>query len=197
MMRHALLTAGLLVAGCGADPVLFSAPTPTLAGRMGPTDPGERIPVAYGSIEVLEVSLPSYAETEIIYYEGAGGSLMPVEDAEWADLPARAITLDLVEVLGAVTQARVAAEPWPYEGLAGARVEVRATRMAAGLDGVFRMSGLYHVADLRGELDTPRDRSARFEVAVPYQPALGVAAIADARSRAARDLARQIAGRSM
>ena len=198
MMRHALTTIGLLaLAGCGSAPVLFSAPAPMLAARTGPMEPGERIPVAYASVEVLEVSLPTYAESEDIYYEGAGGSLMPIEGAEWADLPARAITLDLVEVLGAVTQARVAAEPWPYEALPEARVEVRATRMAAGTDGVFRMSGLYHVADLRGELDTPRDRSARFEVAVPYRPALGVAAIADARSRAVRDLARQIAGRSM
>ncbi len=197
MMQHALLTTAFLLAGCGADPILFSAPAPTLAARPGPSDPGERIPVAYASIEVREVSLPTYAETETIYYEGAGGSLMPVEDAEWADLPARAITLDLVEVLSGVSAARVAAEPWPYDALPEARVEVRATRLAAGMDGVFRMSGLYHVADLRGELDTSRDRSERFEVAVPYRPALGAAAIADARSRAVRDLARQIAGRSM
>ena len=197
MMRHLLTIGLLLLAGCGSGPVLFSAPAPTLAARSGPSDPGERIPVAYGSVEVLEISLPAYAEGEDIYYEGAGGSLMPIEGAEWADLPARAMTLDLVEVLSGVTGARVAAEPWPYEALPEARVEVRATRMAAGTDGVFRLGGLYHVADLSGELDAPADRSGRFEVAVRYRPDLGVAAIADARSRAVRDLARQIAGRAM
>ena len=197
-MRHAMtMTAALALAGCGADPVLFAAPPADVAATTGRLDPGAPIPVAFRTIEVREVSLPAYAEAETIYYEGAGGTLMPAEGAEWGDLPTRAITLDLVEVLDAVTPARVAGEPWPFERLPEARVEVRATRMAAGVDGLFRLSGLYHVADLRGELDTPRDRSGRFGVAVPYDPAGGAAAIADARSRAARDLARRIASEGM
>ena len=191
------MTAGLLLAGCGAEPVLFAAPAADLASATGRADPGAPIAVAYRTVEVREVSLPSYAEAETIYYEGPGGTLMPADGAEWGDLPTRAITLDLVEVLGAVTRARVAGEPWPFELLPEARVEVRATRMAAGVDGLFRLSGVYHVADLRGELDTPRDRSGRFGVAVPYDPSGGAPAIADARSRAARDLARRIASEGM
>ena len=198
-MRHAItITAALVLAGCGgADPMLLSAPAPDLTAGGRQADPGAPIAVAFRTIEVREVSLPTYAEAEDIYYEGAGGSLMPAASAEWADLPTRAVTLDLVEVLSAVTRARVASEPWPFDLLPEARVEVRATRMAAGVDGLFRLSGLYHVADLRGELDTPRDRSGRFEVAVRYDPEGGVAAIADARSRAVRDLARRIASEGM
>ena len=195
-MRLAMLIPVLALAGCGTDPVLFSAPASALMPTV-PADPGSRIGVPYRSVEVREVSLPTYAETETIFYEGAGGTLMPVEGAEWADLPSRAVTLDLVGVMERVTGARVAAEPWPYDRMADARIEVRATRMAAGADGVFRMSGQYHVADLRGELDEPRDRSGLFEVAARYDPSLGVAAIAAARSEAVRDLARQIASQGM
>lgn len=199
--------AALMVAGCGADPVLFATPS-TLTAAPG-ADPGGRIGVAYRSIEVRQASLPTYAEGETIYLEGAGGTLVPAEDAEWADAPSRAITLDLASVLGAVTGARVAAEPWPYDGEAQGRVEVRFTRLAAGADGRFRVSGQYHVADLRvdeltdEEIDAgksprpPSDRSGRFEVAVPYDPAGGATAIAEARSRAVRDLAREIASRGM
>ena len=50
---------------------------------------------------------------------------------------------------------------------------------------------------LRGELDRPADRSAQFQAVVPYDPEGGAAAIAAARSRAVRDLARQIASRGM
>ena len=197
MMRRMFLTTALLLAACGDDPVLFAAPPAALTVAGTPADPGGRIAVAYDSIEVRDVSLPAYAEAESIFYEGAGGVLMPVEGAEWADLPGRAVTLDLVGVLESVTRARVAAEPWPFESLPEARVEVRATRMAAGADGIFRMAGQYHVADLRTEVETPSDRSGRFEVAAPYDLTLGAAAIADARSRAVRDLARQVASEGM
>ena len=197
MMRRLTLLAGLALAGCGSDPVLFAAPPPTTSVEPASADPGGRIAVAYDSVEVREVSLPTYAEGEAIFVEGPGGSLAPAPGAEWADLPTRAVTLDLVEVLDAVTRAQVAAEPWPFESLPEARVEIRATRLAAGVDGVFRLAGLYHVADLRGELDRPADRSGRFEVGARFDPAGGAAAIASARSRAVRDLARLVAAEGM
>ena len=189
--------AALALAGCGGQPVLFSTPSAGVTVHGRPADPGGLIGIPYASVEVREVSLPTYAEAEEIFFEGMGGTLMPIEGAEWADMPSRAVTLDLVGVLGAVTGARVAAEPWPYEAFPDARVEVRATRMSAGGDGVFRLSGQYYVADLRTDVETPRDRSMRFEIAVPYEMEAGVAAIADARSRAVRDLAREIAAEGM
>jgi uncharacterized lipoprotein YmbA len=197
MMRPLLLLAGLALAGCGADPVLFAAPPAVTSVAPTVGDPGSRIAVAYRTVEVREVSLPAYAEAETIVMEGAGGTLMPAPGVEWADLPQRAITLDLAEVLEGVTGALVAAEPWPFESLPDARVEVRVTRLAAGVDGVFRLAGHYYVADLRGTLDRPADRSAQFQAAVSYDPEGGAAAIAAARSRAVRDLARQIASRGM
>lgn len=195
-MRRILLLTCLAVAGCGADPVLFAAP-PAISVASPVGDPGPRVPVAYRTVEIREVSLPTYAESETIFMEGGGGTLMPAQGVEWADLPQRAITLDLAEVLEGVTGALVAAEPWPFEALPQARVEVRVTRLAAGVDGVFRIGGHYYVADLRGELDRPSDRSGQFEASVPYDPEGGAAAIAMARSRAVRDLARQIASRAM
>lgn len=192
-----LLLAGLpALAACGEAPVLFSAP-PAALSAPAQADPGARIGVPYRSIELREVSLPTYAEAETIFQEGPGGTLTPVAGAEWADLPERAITLDLVGVLAAVTDARVAAEPWPFDLLPEARVEVRATRLAAGADGFFRFGGQYYVADLRGELAAPRDRTGRFDLAAPYDVDGGAAAIADARSRVVRDLARLIAARGM
>lgn len=197
MMRPMLLLSALALAGCGADPVLFAAP-PAVTSVSSPVgDPGSRIAVAYRTVEVREVSLPTYAEGETIFMEGGGGTLMPAPGAEWADLPQRAVTLDLAEVLEGVTGALVAAEPWPFEALPDARVEVRVTRLAAGVDGVFRLAGHYYVADLRGELDRPADRSSQFVSAVPFDPEGGAAAIAAARSRAVRDLARQIATEGM
>lgn len=197
MMRSILLLAGLALAGCGADPVLFAAP-PAVTSVASPVgDPGSRIGVPYRTVEVREVSLPSYAEGETIFMEGAGGTLMPAEGAEWADLPQRAVTLDLAEVLEGVTGALVAAEPWPFDSLPEARVEVRVTRLAAGVDGIFRLAGHYYVADLRGESERPSDRSAQFQSSVRYDPEGGAASIAIARSLAVRDLARQIAARGM
>ena len=200
-MRGALAAAAtasaLLLAGCGDEPVLFSTPSAGVNVAGTPADPGGRIAVGYDSIEVREVSLPTYASAEVIFFEGVGGALVPIEGAEWADLPPRAVTLDLVTVLDAVTGARVAAEPWPYESFPEGRIEVRATRMTAGADGLFRLSGQYYVADMRSDVETPRDRSSLFAIAVPYDMQAGASGIADARSRAVRDLARQIASNGL
>lgn len=179
------LAALTLLAACGgAEPLLYAAP---------PVPAGERIGVFASSIEVREVSLPLYAEAQEIHVGVPGGAIVPLEDARWADDPRRAVTLELASALAAATGARVAAEPWPFASFAAATVTVRAVQMLAGTDGVFRISGQWATGDRDGE----RERSGAFDVAAHYDPEGGTPAIAAARARAVRDLARLIAARGL
>ena len=175
-----LMPAVLFLAACGTEPVLFATPQLVAAERVG---------IAFGTVEVRDVTLPLYAENEEIVVEGAGGSLMPLEGASWADDPSRAVTLELSEALAALTGARIAAEPWPYDSFPDAFVAVRVSRFAAGVDGVFRIAGQWHA----GGRDGVRERSGRFAVAAPFDPEGGAPAIAAARARAVADLAAEIA----
>ena len=175
-----LLPAVLLLAACGTDPTLFA--TPEVA-------PSQRIGIAFGTVEVRDVTLPLYAENEEIVVEGAGGALTPLKGASWADDPSRAVTLELSEALASLTGARVAAEPWPYDSFPAAFVAVRVSRFAAGADGQFRISGQWHAGGRDGE----RERSGRFAVAASYDLDGGASAIAAARGRAVNDLAAEIA----
>ena len=184
-MIRRLAALPLLLAACGADPVLYAAPPPVPAG--------ERIAVFASSIEVREVSLPLYAESEEVHVGMPGGAIAPLEGARWADDPRRAVTLELASALATATGARVASEPWPYQSFPEATVTVRATQMLAGIDGLFRMSGQWATGDHDGE----RERAGRFEVTAPIAPGTGIAGIAAARAVAVRDLARTIASRGL
>ncbi|WP_116133409.1 membrane integrity-associated transporter subunit PqiC [Tropicimonas sp. IMCC34043] len=174
----------LLLGACGAKSVRYAAP---------PVASGGRIAISVSKVEVREVSLPSYARTEEIWIEGPGGSLTSDRGALWADDPARGLTQEVTQHLAAVTGARVAAEPWPFEDLPDARVHLRFDRMVAGVDGRFHLSGQYFVASLTGG----RDRSGTFDVSAPIAPDSGTPGIAAARAAAARDLARLIASRGI
>lgn len=179
----ALLSLALL-AGCGADPVRYASP---------PVASGNRIPVSVGQLEVREVSLPAYARTEEIWRETPGGALEADTSVLWADDPARGVTQELSGHLAALTGARVAAEPWPFEDLPQARLVVRVDEMLAGADGRFRLSGQYFVA----RLSAGRDTAGTFRVSAPIPPESGVPGIAAARAAAVRDLARLIAARGL
>ena len=184
-MIRRLAALPLLLAACGADPLLYAAAPPVPAGAP--------IAVFASSIEVREVSLPLYAESEEIHVGMAGGAIAPLEGARWADDPRRAVTLELASALAAATSARVASEPWPYQSLPEATVTVRAMQMLAGTDGLFRISGQWATGDRDGE----RERAGSFEVAAPIPPPGGSMGIAAARAVAVRDLARLIASRGL
>jgi uncharacterized lipoprotein YmbA len=171
-----------LLAGCSSDPELRYA-VPDVA-------PGEQIPVRARTVEIREVTLPSYAEQQEIYVETAEGALVSNSSLLWADDPTRAITMTLSRTLSAATSARVAAEPWPFEDTPNARVEVRIDEMVAGNTGLFRLSGQYFI--------TSPDRIVHehahdFAITAPYDIAGGAQSIAQARAMAVRDLARNIA----
>ena len=174
----------MLLAACGADPQFYATP---------PAPAGDRIGIYAASVEVREVTLPLYAQAEEIHVGLPGGPIVQLEDARWADDPRRAVTLELASALAAVTGARVASEPWPFQSFPAATVTVRATQMLAGTDGVFRMSGQWTTGDRDGE----RERAGAFDVAAPFAPDGGSAAIAAARAVAVRDLARLIAARGL
>ncbi len=183
-MRTALLAAlaaTTVLPACGGAIQRYSIP---------PAEVEEaRIPVAYRTVEVREVSLPAYAASEEIHVRGKGGALMPQGDLLWSDDPARAVTLELSRYLAQMTAAQVAPEPWPFADRAAALVDVRVSEMFADGDAVFWMSGQYFVAPEAGG----RGRSGLFSLSAPIGPPGGPAAIAAARGEVVRDLARLVA----
>jgi uncharacterized lipoprotein YmbA len=154
-----------------------------------PAPVATRIPAAFASLEVIEVTLPSYAQGEGIAIGRAGGGIETRKDLLWADLPARAVTLDLTRALGLLTGARVAASPWPFDRSPDARLEVRFEEFLALDTGSFRLAGQYFVGAFDG---SERARARSFSLAVPFDPAGGAPAMAAARSAATLQLAETI-----
>lgn len=181
-MRLLFLLAPLfaILAACGQSPSRYATP---------PVDSGERISIGLSQLEIREVSLPAYAQSEEIWYESESGALQSNTEILWADAPARGLTMELTRHLAALSAGRVAAEPWPFEALPQARLVVRLQDMVARRDGRFHLAGQYHVV----RLSAGRDRSGTFDVSAPIAPEGGAAAVAAARAGAVRDLARLIA----
>ncbi|WP_112322767.1 PqiC family protein [Oceanibium sediminis] len=174
-----LLLTGL--AACGGEPLRFAVPDTA--------PPEQRVSIGYSSVELREVSLPTYAAGEEIALEQAPGVLSTSADRLWADDPARAVTLELSRSLLRITGAQIAPEPWPFEEFADARVEVRVEHMLAGADGQFRISGQYFVSPSER---TGRARTRLFSLSVPMT-GTAPAAIAAARGQAVSQLAGLIA----
>ncbi|QQA43587.1 membrane integrity-associated transporter subunit PqiC [Pelagovum pacificum] len=170
---------------CGDNSQLYSVPPV-------PAAESERVQISYGTVEVRQVSLPDYASQPEIYVRGADGSLTASDDLLWADEPTRAMTLELSRYLAQSTGAQVAAEPWPFADRAQATVEVRVEEMLTEPDGMFRITGQYHVAsDFTGG-----GKSGLFDVAAPLT-ASSAGGIAAARGRAVYELALLIARQGM
>jgi len=182
MTRPILLTAlCATLAACGSD---VRVPVPPVA-------PEARYSIPYGTVEVRDVLLPDYAQAQDIFVEEAGGVLTSEGGLLWADLPARAATLELTQSLSTVTGARVASEPWPFDDYADVRVEVRVTEfVASARTNEFRLAGQYYVATFDAE---GRDRARDFRIAVPLAPEFGPGNIAVARSQAMTQLGVEIA----
>jgi len=170
----------LCLAACSGTSLRYPVPVPEIT---------EKISIRYGTVEVRDVSLPSYAAAEEIQIQRADGALVSSADVLWADDPSREVSLALSRNLAALTNARVANEPWPFDGFPDARVEVRIEDMIAIETGVFRLSGQYFVAPTSGR----GDQSDYFAIAVPYDPAAGVVAIGAARAQALLQLSQTIA----
>ena len=173
-----LLTVAL--AGCGSQDRFIAAPQVTAT---------ERVASRFSSIEVREVSLPTHASSEEIYVEAEGGGLA-ASDLLWADDPTRAVTLALSRNLAEITGARVAPEPWPFDGYPAARVDVRVERFLSQADGTLVLAGQYFVADMEGQ---GRDRARLFRFSNNLSGDVTASGAAEARAGLVRDLALRIA----
>ncbi|PTW51432.1 PqiC family protein [Rhodovulum kholense] len=181
LLLAALVPSALALAACSGSPDRYTVPDTAVAGP--------HLPVAWRSVAIREVSLPTYAASEEIYSRSASGALTSSSDVLWADDPTRAITQDLARLLAQMTGAQVAAEPWPFFDRAQATLEIRVADMLAEPDGTFRLTGQFFVAPDAGG----RNRAAPFAIAVPIAAPAGPAEIAAARGAALRELATQIA----
>lgn len=176
----------LALAGCSSVPVARYS--------VAPPPVSESIKIAYGSVEIRDISLPSYAASEELHIEDETGAFSSDNGVLWADAPERAVSLELSRNLAQLTGARVANEPWPFQRFPDARVEVRVAELIAGHGGEFRLNGQYFVTALDSAgLDGVGERSALFSLTAPFDPAGGPAAIANARGQVIFDLAKLIA----
>ena len=147
----------------------------------------ETVRIGFKSVEVKDVSLPSYAAADEIAQRAPDGTLI-TSKVLWADAPERAISLELSRNLARLTKRRVASEPWPFEEDAAATLDVRFTDLVAGTDGTYRATGQYFVGVYEA-----RERSGSFDLTVAYDPKAGPAAIAKARGQLIVDLAKYLA----
>ena len=171
-----------LLAACGPAPVQVTVPELPTADRIG---------VGVTSVELLEVELPAYADGDEIFIQDGVG-LKRAGGVVWGDDPSRAVTLELARALGEVADIPVAPEPWPYDGDANVRLDVRVAEFAPDTGrSAFVLRGLYFVAAL-GEATSP-NRAREFALTVPL-PDTNPATIAVARAQAVILLAREIAG---
>ena len=177
-MRHALGLFALCIAAACGSPDQFIA-SPKLVAE-------EKIPARFASIEVSEVSLPTYAARSEVTSSDAG--VLVLSETLWADEPTRAMTLALSRHLAEITGARVASDPWPFDGFPAARVEVRVEDLIVDAE-TLRLSGQYFVVDLDGR---GRDHAHLFDLATPLTTG-DPSAVAQARAQTVLDLATSIA----
>lgn len=188
-MRHRLIktllpvVAVLGLAACTADEIRFASTA---------VEPTARITTRYSSVEVAEVTLPVYADSEEIFTEDATGALTALGPL-WADDPSRAMTLQISRDLASITGAKVAPEPWPFRDYAAAKVDIRIEEMVATRSGLFRISGQFFVAPDAGGAD----RSVQFSVSAPFPSSASASQIAAARAVATTKLAEDIAARGL
>jgi uncharacterized lipoprotein YmbA len=175
----AVLGCALILSAC-ADAARFAVTPPAVT---------ERVPISFGSVEVRDVSLPTYAAADEIHTQIEDGTLVSSPDVLWADSPERSVALELSQNLARLTGRRIASEPWPFEAFPQARLEVRFSELLATETGRFRASGQYFVA----VRDGGRERSGLFEQEVLFDPAGGPPALARARGQLILDLATYIA----
>lgn len=187
------LTAALALAGCS---------NPEATGRylIDPATPPVRVANNLGTAELRDVSLPEYAASGEIAWQTADGAVRSNTKTLWADKPERGFTLTLARAISDMSGATVIAEPWPLAEPPRRRVEVRVEKALAQMDGTYRLSGRYYVAqDSAGGANHARS----FDISVPLplagtgsgrrKPPAPPAAIAAAQNAAIAQLAAQIA----
>lgn len=183
-LKAVLLSAAIALSACNGSPDRYTVTPPEIT---------EKVRIGFGSLEVKDVSLPSYAAADEIAVRDVDGKLVTKKDLLWADNPERAIALELARNFAKMSGARVASEPWPFDAFPDARLEVRFESLVAQSDGNFSTTGQYFVSTTDGG----RERSGMFDLTVPYDTEGGPQAIAQARGLIVRDLATEIARKGL
>ncbi|KFI31697.1 hypothetical protein CN97_04490 [Haematobacter massiliensis] len=181
-MKPVLLVALTALASC-------SSPEDTARYTLEPPPLTATVPNRIGRVEVRDVQLPDYASGQEIGWQTPDGAVRSNPQNIWAETPQRAVTRTLARQIEAASGATAIAEPWPFAEPPARRLEVRVSRMLAGADGLFHLSGQYFVSPA-GFSGSDLQRS--FDIAVPLAGE-GPAAIAAAQARAIQILATRIA----
>lgn len=130
----------------------------------------EPVRATRATVEVLEVSLPLYAQGQEIAFTDTTGAIRTDATALWADEPSRAISIALAQALSSGTGATVAVEPWPLDDRAGAKLDVRVKTLVASAQGTLTMSGQFFLV-----FDSDRPAiSDWFDINVPLRGTTGL-----------------------
>ncbi|MEM9437561.1 MAG: PqiC family protein, partial [Pseudomonadota bacterium] len=158
---------------------------------------------------VRTVSLPTYAAAEEIAVKGNEGIIRISNEGLWADDPERATTLVITRHLTEMTNATVAAEPWPLSESPEAAIDVRVQNFFPTPENTLRLSGLYflggeEIEEVENFDDaefpttpkvprrTIRSRTVPFEFVVPL-PDYSISALVRGQSVLLRALSEKIA----
>ncbi len=147
-----------------------------------------RVNVRADTVQVNEISIPEYAINQEIPIQQPDGSLTTDGDRLWADLPDRAMQGALTRHLNAITDARVASEPWPLSGFPDVEVSIFVDDMIVRATSVLALTGTYA---LRSEIGG--DKVGTFSIASPVAVAGDYFSIIAAHENAWQQLAERLA----
>ncbi|SFI64669.1 PqiC family protein [Jannaschia pohangensis] len=173
-----LLPLALTLSACGQTQ--YFAPPPVTTDL--------RVNVRAATVQVNEVSIPEYAVNQEIPIQQADGSLTTDTDRLWADLPDRAMQAALARHLNTITDARVAAEPWPLSGFPEVELSIFVEDMIVRANGTLSLTGTYAIKS-----ETGRDRIQTFDLAAPVVDLASYPAILAAHEAAWLQLAEAVA----
>lgn len=142
------------------------------------------------TVEVLEISLPLYAQSQEIPMRDVDGAIKSDPAVLWADEPTRSISLGLAETLSRMTGGVAAVEPWPLDDRAAYRLDVRVSELVATPDNTLKFSGQFFVINDDGR----RPKVEWFDLTVPIAGSDGQS-VARATSQAVVELSGLIAAK--
>ncbi|CTQ49682.1 PqiC family protein [Jannaschia donghaensis] len=168
----------LILAACGQTQY-FAPPA---------TQSEVRVNVRAQTVQVNEISIPEYAINQEIPIQQPDGSLTTDTDKLWADLPDRAMQGALTRHLNTITDARVAAEPWPLSGFPEVEVSIFVDDMIVQSNSILLLTGTYAMKSEVG-----RDSVGNFAISAPVIDLDSYTAIIAAHEAAWQQLAEVLA----
>ncbi|MEM1302441.1 MAG: PqiC family protein [Pseudomonadota bacterium] len=181
LFRFILFATFSMMVACSTPEDLYLLPAPAKTNAS--------IKVRPKTVEVRDVSLPSYAEEADILVRHTDGALRPIDGALWANDPQKGITQAIARRLDAGTTATVTPEPWPLFDGPDRSVEITIERMVATAGKTLEIEGQFAILSRTGEA---REFVRRFEV-VEFLPDGSANAVAGAMGLGLGTLSDQIA----